>query len=300
MLLSRALLVLLSLLALSAAAQSYLPSISNVPYDDDDPRQTLDVFLPEDNPGEARRSGSPLRPAILMVHGGSWLGGDKESMIWDARFFASRGYICVNVNYRLLDRGGENRYPTQVWDVRKALEWMRNSENGLNIDPDRIAGIGVSAGGHILSHLALPEPPDLLPEEEKPATLRCAILLATPCNLLSPYMYFPAKSSVRRLVQSYLGSDPFANRELARLASPMFHVSEGVAPIMLIHGMRDPMVTFRHSLWMRSAVEEVGGKAEVMVLPFDGHTLSLRSESRYRFAGLEFLEKHMKPSESAH
>jgi acetyl esterase/lipase len=94
------------------------------------------------------------RPAILAIHGGGWQGGDKPWADQFAKELCPQGYVVFSINYRLA--GGPNgAWPAQIQDVQKALKYIRANAARLRIDPNRIASLGVSAGGHLATMVAL-------------------------------------------------------------------------------------------------------------------------------------------------
>ena len=117
---------------------------------------TLDVYEPTSDSGRAHR------PAVLAIHGGAWRGGDKA---WGEQFAAALcpfGYIVFSINYRLSSRPNAT-WPAQIEDVQKALKYVRANASRFRIDPDRIASLGMSAGGHLATMVALradPADPD--------------------------------------------------------------------------------------------------------------------------------------------
>ena len=98
------------------------------------------------------------RPAILAIHGGAWRGGDKAWGEQFARELCSRGYVVLSVNYRLAGRPN-GAWPAQIEDVQKALRYIRANAARLRIDPARIASLGMSAGGHLATMVALRDDP---------------------------------------------------------------------------------------------------------------------------------------------
>jgi acetyl esterase/lipase len=88
------------------------------------------------------------RPAILAIHGGGWRAGDKAWADQFAKEFCPRGYVVFSINYRLSTRRN-GKWPAQIEDVQKALRYLRDNARQLRINPDRIASLGVSAGGHL-------------------------------------------------------------------------------------------------------------------------------------------------------
>ena len=113
---------------------------------------TFDFYEPE---ADSVRAG---RPAILAIHGGAWRGGDKA---WGAQFaeeLCPFGYVVVSINYRLSSRPN-GTWPAQIEDVQKALRYIRANAARFRIDPSRIASLGMSAGGHLATMVALRDDP---------------------------------------------------------------------------------------------------------------------------------------------
>ncbi|WP_116106550.1 alpha/beta hydrolase [Lewinella sp. IMCC34191] len=102
----------------------------------------LDVYYPD--------SMTTPRAAVLMIHGGGWTTGSKENLHPMARQLAARGYVTVTPEYRL---SAEAPYPAGVRDLKLAVRWMRANAAEYNIDTNRIAAYGASAGAHLASLL---------------------------------------------------------------------------------------------------------------------------------------------------
>jgi len=113
---------------------------------------TFDLYEPRFDEDRANR------PAVLAIHGGAWRGGDKA---WGEQFadeLCPFGYVVFSVNYRLAGRPG-GTWPAQIEDIRKALRYIRANAARFRIDPDRIAALGMSAGGHLATMVALRDDP---------------------------------------------------------------------------------------------------------------------------------------------
>jgi acetyl esterase/lipase len=98
------------------------------------------------------------RPAVLVIHGGAWKEGDKGWGEEIAHELCSFGYVVVSVNYRL-SSGPNGRWPAQIEDVQKALRYVRANARRFRIDPARVASLGMSAGGHLATMVALRDDP---------------------------------------------------------------------------------------------------------------------------------------------
>ena len=98
------------------------------------------------------------RPAILAIHGGAWRDGDKAWGEHIAEEFCPSGYVVFSVNYRVSKRP-DGKWPAQIEDVQKALKYIRANASRFRIDPARIASLGMSAGGHLATMVALRDDP---------------------------------------------------------------------------------------------------------------------------------------------
>lgn len=107
------------------------------------PRQTLDLYLPEDVENF---------PLLMYVHGGVWRLGSKDDYQNIGLTFAQAGFGVAIINYRLTP---EVVHPAHTEDVAQALNWLLDNSAEYGGDPERIVLSGHSAGGHIISLLAL-------------------------------------------------------------------------------------------------------------------------------------------------
>jgi len=85
-------------------------------------------------------------PAIIMVHGGGWRSGNHTQHIPLAQRLAALGYASFTVEYRL---STEALYPAGVNDIKSAIQWMHANAKKFNIDTNKIAILGFSAGGQL-------------------------------------------------------------------------------------------------------------------------------------------------------
>ena len=99
----------------------------------------LDAFYP-------KKKLKKMRPAILIIHGGGWRTGNRTQHIPLAQRLAALGYACFTVEYRL---STEALYPAAVHDLKAAIRWMRANAKTYNIDTNRLATLGFSAGGQL-------------------------------------------------------------------------------------------------------------------------------------------------------
>nr|MCU0236830.1 alpha/beta hydrolase [Acidobacteriota bacterium] len=90
--------------------------------------------------------------AVLCFHGGGWVAGSAEWTAKEAKRFAALGMTAVSIDYRL--SAGKITPLEALDDVRAAFRWIRAHAAEFSIDPRRVAGYGVSAGGHLVAAAA--------------------------------------------------------------------------------------------------------------------------------------------------
>lgn len=136
-------LTLLSLSAISAdAAEPAIPALkTDIEFAKvGDVRLTLDAFVPE---------GAGPFPTCILVHGGGFVRGDKQSYIKPLfEPLSKAGFTWFTINYRLAP---QHRWPACAEDVETAIRWVKSHARVYKVDVDRIALIGESAGGHLVS-----------------------------------------------------------------------------------------------------------------------------------------------------
>ncbi|HIE99090.1 MAG TPA: alpha/beta hydrolase, partial [Fuerstia sp.] len=116
----------------------------NVVYAEYGHRKVLaDIFVP--------RTEKTKLPTIVVVHGGGWLNGDKTKFRALALNLAKRGFVTAAIEYRL---GGESHFPATIHDCNAAVRFLRANASRYRTDPDRIAAVGGSAGGHLVGLMA--------------------------------------------------------------------------------------------------------------------------------------------------
>ena len=92
------------------------------------------------------------RPAVIVLHGGFWIRGDATGSSYEInRRLYELGYPSFAVNYRLAE---DAPWPAQRDDVFAALDHIRKHAREYGVDPERIAAVGPSAGGHLALWLA--------------------------------------------------------------------------------------------------------------------------------------------------
>ena len=199
-----------------------------------DRKLTADVFVPRGKPKRPR-------PAVLVVHGGGWLKGDKAKFHNISVALARRGYVAVAISYRL---GGEAKFPAAVHDCNAATRWLRSQAKRYGVDPNRIAAVGGSAGGHLVGLMAAaPHVAQLQGEGGNPgvsSALQAAVVLAGPMQLTTGSVARksreqPASSNAHKWFGKTLDEAP----GLYKLGAPFTHFSPRTPPMLFLRGQYD-------------------------------------------------------------
>lgn len=193
----------------------------------------LDVVAPADH--------GVNRPAIVQVHGGSWVMGDKREQGWPLlSHLAANGWVCFNLNYRLSPGA---TFPDHLIDLKAGLAWIRQHADAWGIDPRFIAVTGGSAGGHLAALMALTEnDPAYQPGfEDADTTVQAAVPIYGVYDFTGrlgenrlPFWYRRLESQI---MKAFRRDEP----EKFKRASPIDRIHAGAPPFFVIHGDRDTL-----------------------------------------------------------
>ncbi len=241
------------------------------------------IFTPPDWPARVpadlyRPEQDEPAPAVLLLHGGGWPGGDTRwHMNATARKLAKRGYFVMNATYR---QSLHWSYPAPLEDVQEALRWMRENAGEQGIDPNRIAVFGYSAGGYLGTLAALKEGP-------RGHGVKAIVAGGSPLDM----SLYPNADVVARFFGGKYDDIP----EVFAEASPVNHVKKNSAPVFLYHGWKDVLVQPEHTLRLHDALVEQNVPHEIFWLRKRGHITAFLMPSGAVDAAIDFLDDYVKP-----
>lgn len=217
--------------------------------------QKMDMYFPD--------SGGPW-PVLAYVHGGSWMHGDKSEAIMFADQMTSQGYLLVSINYRLYPEG---KFPNMIEDVKCAIRFLRAHAGAYNLDPNRIAAMGPSAGGHLVSLLGTSDGSagwDVGEYLDQSSRVQAVIAMAPVTDLTRN---FP-NADIEAMRGIGFGEDNIV------LASPITHVTVDDPPFLLIHGDQDEVVPFEQTQLMYDRLVQTNVPAQLVIVKNAGHSLT--------------------------
>jgi acetyl esterase/lipase len=243
------------------------PTIADLPYADKSPFEKLDLYLPSD-----QRNPAPL---VIWIHGGGFQVGDKRSMprrdygpppkllgpggpfqiqVPDVAALTAKGYAVVSLNYRLIYKTGEHIYKAATagfQDGKSAVRFLRANAAKYNLDSNKFAVWGDSAGGYMAAMLGVTG--DQATKFDDPA---------------SPYA--GTSSAVQAVVVWYGAVD-------ADFLSPDIRMVHYIAtankfPAFLIaNGEDDPNVSASNARSLHEALVKAGANSTLLLIPGAGH-----------------------------
>jgi acetyl esterase/lipase len=247
----------------------------------------MDLYRPKAAEG-------PL-PAVVVIHGGAWVMGDRKDMEPVARAIAESGMLAANIQYRLAPRF---KYPAFLDDAQAAVRYLRANAEGLGIDPKRIAAAGASAGGHIALMLGFTDTRDPAPADHPKESSRVRAVL----NIFGPTdlgQDFPP--SVDPLFQMVLGKPKAEAAEEIKQGSPLTHLDAADAPVFTVHGTADAVVPIKQTERLSARLKELGVRHETVIIEGMGHDAGGKDpdmQKRFRDAlarGIAFLRMVLAP-----
>lgn len=208
--------------------------------------QTLkaDIYIP-------KRKSKRDFPAVLLIHGGGWLTGSKENQRIMAQNLALNGYVAITVSYQL---GFEAPYPAAVLDLKDALIWMRENADHYHINPDKIAVLGASAGGHLATLIGVT--PNL-PIYDVNSTILEKVQAIVNIDGIVSFIHHEAASE-GKMASIWLNGSKENNYRNWKEASPLEYVNATSPPILFInssqprfHAGRDDMISIlnKHGIY---------------------------------------------------
>lgn len=204
-----------------------------------------------------------LHAAILLFHGGAWRLGEAAWTFGRAKEFADKGMVAIAVEYRLANDGLS---PIDgVEDACAAFAWTRRQAKSLGVDAKRVAGYGISAGGHLVASAALL--PSVNGRKIGYNSRPNALLLYSPALNMTSDPYFNSLMKGKGNPANY---------------SPSEYISKKLVPTLIIQGEQDSIVFSKDAKAFRDEAIKTGAKCTLYVYPGVGHLLTRNLKVQYK------------------
>ena len=207
--------------------------------------------------------GSP-RPCVIVIHGGSWVHGnrlDDGTKRWLNDWLAGLGYAVASIDYRL---SPEFKWPAQRDDLLAAIRFLRAHATALGIDEDRLVLLGRSAGGQIATAAAYAE---VIPG------VRGIVDIYGPTDFdrLWDVSTHPRSIDHRYNLEEFLGGSRETDRAAYQSASGAMLVTPRAPPTLILQGDLDINVFPEQAEMLDANLAAAGVPHALVSLPWAGH-----------------------------
>ena len=261
----------------------------DVPYvpGSSDPKHRYNLFLPL---ADSVREGARGWPTVVYVHGGGWTEGDRDLTFGGediygniARFFAARGIGAATVSYRLQPQA---TWREQVADVARATAAVRERVEAEGGNPDGIVLMGHSAGGHLVSRVAVDA--EARREAGIPEGAVCGVIPVSAAALdlrdresfliAENYGYYQRRFDPTGAPLQELPPDEVRPWQTQASVAPLLTTS--APPFLIVYAEGDYPALVRQSEIFLAALAEAGVPGEEAVVPGSSHERIIAALSR--------------------
>ena len=255
----------------------------NVEYAKEPVSLKLDAHLPP---------GKKTVPAVILVHGGGWVSGDKTANFIQPLFpvLDQTGYAWFTIDYRLAP---QYPYPACVDDLEHAIIFVKKNARRFHIDPKRIALMGESAGGHLVNLVGARNRP--------PADVAAVVSFYGPIDMLKLYGVHegqtgPAPGGMKPFFEiTELNAAAFTK---LKEASPHTYLGKQTPPFLFIQGTKDPAVPYEQATLAVELFQKAGIPCDLITVQ-DGIHGVINWERDPKFQGykpqmIDWLHRHLK------
>lgn len=227
---------------------------------------------------------------IIWLHGGGWRFGNRKLGPDFTRYFASKGYAMVSIDYRLSD---EDTFPAQIHDVKTAVRWVKSIAGEYGLNGNKIGLWGSSAGGHLAALAATTEPNQFIGENplyhEMTSEVQAVAIGYGPMDFLqideqrevygiieedpeSVQIPKDKKTSDPDSFESlFLGAPILTCPERVKEANPLTYVKPGLPPFLIMHGLSDVAVPAHQSKLLYQELADKENNVSLYLIKGLGH-----------------------------
>jgi len=217
-------------------------------------------------------------PVVLEVHGGGWQHGGRLLSLSGsgaATDLVGAGFEVASIDYRLAPA---NPWPDQIIDAKCAVRYLRAHATDLGIDPNRIAALGTSAGGQLVSLLGTTGGSTLWdegPYADESSAVDAVVDQFGPADLNASGWPVDSVAMIRRV----FGAAPGRSNPVLTQASPVTHVAAGDPPFLIVQGTADQVVPMSQSEQFAAQLRADHVPVQIVLVAGGRHGLETPGES---------------------
>lgn len=200
--------------------------IPNMPYKGANGSELwVDVYIP---PGTCL-------PAVLLIHGGGFIAGDKKEFEIVAKKLMEKGFVVVNANYTLAKvNDSKTTYPVAVKDLQNVVTLMRQNADNFNINSNKIAAMGASSGANLALMLGTTG-------KKGADKVDAVISWSGPLNLELMNKNSSQEKSENRIkvISQYIGCSYDVCPDKWQDASPTLQIDKSTVPVFIVNSISE-------------------------------------------------------------
>jgi acetyl esterase/lipase len=260
----------------------------NIPYNNDTLKKHLfDIYLPANGKGKT--------PLVVLIHGGGWIGNDKYSdMGYMPNTIAAMlddGMAVASIDYRFAMQAV---FPAILQDCNKAVSFIYDNADKYNVDKNKIALMGFSAGGHLASLMGTSQNNKVnnlyFPNTYRPFQYKAVVDFYGPTDLV----LLPGNEDEKSPEGLLIGAAPLLRPDLAKAANPITYIDKKDPPFLIFHGEKDNIVSNKQSKLFSAWLRYYGVKNELTIVKDAPHFGTMYDVEEIRNKVIAFLMQYLK------
>ncbi|MBN2236923.1 MAG: alpha/beta hydrolase [Bacteroidales bacterium] len=230
-----------------------------------------------------------IKPAVILIHGGAWKSGNKSHMEPLAQKIASEGYACFAVEYRL---SPEAIFPAGIFDVKNAIQFIKENANEFNVDTSKVAVLGCSSGGQMAALIGATNQNPAFEEPERKYKQSAVVQAIIDLDGILAFNHPDSEEGTS--AAQWLGGNFETNPDKWNQASALTHTNENTPPILYIGSQYPRFLAGRDDMIKR--LDQFGIDYQTKTIENSPHTFWLFHpwfEETEKYI-TEFLDKNLK------
>ncbi|MEZ4904249.1 MAG: alpha/beta hydrolase [Spirosomataceae bacterium] len=260
----------------------------NIPYNADTlKKHLLDIYVPV--------NAKEKNPLVVFVHGGGWIQNDKYAdmgyMPNTLNAMLDNGFVIASIDYRFATQAV---FPAILQDCNKAVSFLYDNASKYQIDKNKIALMGFSAGGHLASLMGTSQNNKItdfyFPASYRPIKYRAVVDFYGPTDLV----LLPGNEDVKSPEGILIGAPPLERPDLAKAASPITYIDKNDPPFLIYHGEKDNIISNKQSKLLSAWLKYHGVKNELTIVKEAPHFGKMYDVEEIRNKVIGFLKVELK------